>query len=41
MDFKIHKPAEVTDENISEIINDIYDSLNRISEYLTKLAKES
>ena len=40
-DYKIHKPAQVTDENLDEVISAIYDAINRMSEHLANLTKES
>ena len=39
--FQLNKPSEVTDDNISAIINDVYDAINRLSNLLAQEPEKS
>jgi len=41
LDFQINKPVDVSEENLSDVVNDIYDAINRLASSTDKFVSKS
>ncbi len=41
LDFQINKPVDVSEENLTDVVNDIYDCINRLASSTDKFITKS
>jgi len=41
LDFQINKPTEVSEDNLTDVVNDIYDAINRLAQSTDKFIAKS